>query len=504
MDSTRDRPSFGPVVAAALAAFGVTALLLPSTPGRGDSAELTLALALAGVPHPTGYPLYVLAGHLFVRLAHQLGASWALAANAWSAAGAAVAVGACARLLQHLVAALEDEGRPGAPTAAPGFAGAAALALPLAALALNPVWVESATVAEVYSWNNALIALAAAFAIGRLRSPGSAGRGDLRAAATWGLLCGLCLAHHVTSALFLLPLSVALAAAQVRAGRWRASLPLAAALAALAPLASYGWIWWRAAHPAAYQWPVEAGPGALWMHMRGAAYTHYLGRFAPDAAQWASIRGSLLPWLIPGALAGALLAWRSGSPTVRWGVSALLAGAALQIVFVVSYGVPDPSMYFLPALMASLLAAAPWLTRPARRAPPAAVAALCLAAALALAAWSVPRALAERARVARLDAGFRAMLRAVPFERGIVLWRDDHFHWLKALQLLEDQRPALYVDSPDMLPWPARRRDFRLRFGFDALEGLDPRAPGVVERIPDNIRRQAKTLVVVLESGAGK
>src|SRR5688572_18023679 len=34
----------------------------------GDSPELTAAAFQAGVPHPTGYPLYMLLGHAFIKL----------------------------------------------------------------------------------------------------------------------------------------------------------------------------------------------------------------------------------------------------------------------------------------------------------------------------------------------------------------------------------------------------------------------------------------------------
>ena len=497
----------GPVLAVALGALALTALLLPPTPGMGDSAELVLALALAGIPHPTGYPIYVLGGHPFVRAAHALGASWVLAANLWSALGAAVAAGAYARLVQHVVAALEDERALAGGAPMPGFARWIAVAFPPALLVLNPVWLDSATIAEVYSWNNAWIAASAAFALGRLRAldgaarrgeAGPAGTGDLPAALCWGLLCGLCGAHHVTSLFFVLPLTVALVAAQVSCGRWRASLAFAGLGGALVPLASYGWIPWRAAHPAAFQWPVGPSATALWLHARGAAYAYYVGRFAPNAEQWALIRRGVLPWLLPGMLLGSLVALRSTSRALRRGLLALMFGAAMQVAFIVSYGVPDPEFYFLPALMSGLLVGAPGLSWLSRRTSPALACLIAAGLALGLAAWSVPRALAERARLAEVDAGFRAAWRSIPFERGIVLWRDDHYQRFKALQLLEGQRPGLFVDSPDMLIWPSRRRAFQRRFGFDPLAGLTLRTPDDVAQVAENIRRHASVPVLVL------
>src|SRR6516162_1282939 len=93
------------------ALFGALDLALaPPVSGPKDAAEFTLVLAFGGVAHPTGYPLYVLLGHPFVQALHAAGASWAYAANAWSAVGGGVAAG----LLHALAARLVP------PRAAPG------------------------------------------------------------------------------------------------------------------------------------------------------------------------------------------------------------------------------------------------------------------------------------------------------------------------------------------------------------------------------------------------
>ena len=59
-----------------LVAFAVYAWLTPPVSGMGDASELTLVLATNGVPHPTGYPLYVALGHPFVTVLHGLGADY--------------------------------------------------------------------------------------------------------------------------------------------------------------------------------------------------------------------------------------------------------------------------------------------------------------------------------------------------------------------------------------------------------------------------------------------
>ncbi len=70
-----------------LAALATYLVFSPPVSGAGDGSESTLVLATNGVAHPTGYPLYTLLGHFFCVLVHGLGASWAFAANAWSAVG---------------------------------------------------------------------------------------------------------------------------------------------------------------------------------------------------------------------------------------------------------------------------------------------------------------------------------------------------------------------------------------------------------------------------------
>jgi len=482
-------------VAAAVSMFVLAALALSKFPAMGDAAELTLALALAGIPHPTGYPLYVLGGHLFVRALHAANFSWVVAASLWSAAGAAVALGAFARCVQHVIAATLDEHEVWPPLVGVG------LVSPVIALALNPVWIANASGAEVYSWSDATLFVAAAFMLGKLRSLEDASppadRATVRTALRWGLLCGVCLTFHLTSAAAVVAMTTAIVAAHARLGRWRLSHALIGLAAALLPLASYGWIAWRAAHPAAFQWPVEPTFASWWMHVSGAAYTHFLGGFSPSETERQLIRVALLPFILPGIGLGAVFALRARSWALRWGLLSLLAGSALQILFVSFYSVPDASSYFLPSLMASLLIGGSALLSTSRR---LSIAALSMGAVLVigLGAWSFTRVVADRKLLAQVDAGIRDAWKRVPFDRGIVLWADDHYHRFVLLQVLEGQRPDLYVDDPDMLSWPPRRRAFERRFGFDPLGGRPIRSPGDIERISQIIRERAKVPVLIL------
>ena len=53
-------------LASFLVPFGIYCFTLARTVGFIDSGELAWASASLGIPHPTGYPLYMLLTHLFV------------------------------------------------------------------------------------------------------------------------------------------------------------------------------------------------------------------------------------------------------------------------------------------------------------------------------------------------------------------------------------------------------------------------------------------------------
>jgi uncharacterized protein YndB with AHSA1/START domain len=479
----------------AAAAFVLSLLVMPATPGVGDSAEFTLALALAGLPHPTGYPIYVMLGHAFVKLFHAAGMPWVLAANLWSAVGAAVAVGLYARIAQRLAAALGGNERERNVAAV----------MPVLLLVLNPAWTVAATQAEVYSWWYAWLAGAALYALAWMsrlapadaaQAPPDAERRDLRSALVWGLLCGLGLAHHLMSAIFVVPLSIGIAAAARAAGRWRAALLGWVVLGAVPALAAYAFVAFRVFHPAAFQWPAEPNAAGVWNHVRGAAYAHYVGGFAPNPWQSWLLGRAILPLAIVGIASGAFWALRVSPLRLRAWLLGLLAAAAGLAAFVLNYRVPDPALFLVPTLIAGNLMAAPAMSWLARRARPEVALALVLAVAVSLGAWTLERGFAERRRLGWVEMNIRGAWRSLRLKEGIVLWNDDHSTRLRLFQLLEGERPQLYVENTSLLTWGPARRRFIERFGFDPLEGLELRRRQDVALIPENIRRRT-TLPVV-------
>jgi len=485
VSGTADRRLAAACAVAALAGF---VLLMPHTPGRGDSAEFTLTLAFGGVAHPTGYPLYVLLGHPFVRLIHGLGVSWVVAAASWSAVGAAVAIGLYVALATRVARVAGASGVPAAVSAV----------TPALLLALNPVWLAAATEAEVYSWAFAWLAGAALFTVSSLDALEAKGReaGVGRGAFAWGVLCGLGCAHHVSAVFFIAPFTVALWAALRRAGGWRPGLIVPAALGAAVPLASWLFLYDRALHPAIYQWPIDPSIAGVWRHVTAAAYRGYVGGFAPDARNRALILQSIAPLLVPGLVLGALWALRSPGRVLRWTLLAFLGGGTVLVGVVMYYGVPDPATYFVPALMAALLVAQPIVAALARRVGLGWALALVGATFVAGATVAVRERHEARVELTAIDDLLHRAWHSVPFDRGIVLWTDDYCNRLLVFQLLEKDRPDLVAANPNRLTWPAGRLAFARRTGIDPLAGLDTAAVVDPARIPDNIRRQSAVPVI--------
>jgi hypothetical protein len=157
----------------------------------GDAGEFQFTLPLAGISHPTGYPLYHVLGSLWERL---YVANPAQGANYFSAFWGGVAVfffywlsyEALSQLLAHL------KWRNGATFLA---------ILTTVVFAGNPTFWAQSTLAEVYALNAALMAGILAAAL-RLRPWRSDWTGQERRArgSLWlvFLLLGLGLAHHLT------------------------------------------------------------------------------------------------------------------------------------------------------------------------------------------------------------------------------------------------------------------------------------------------------------------
>ena len=451
--------------AAALAALAWGLLMAPRGYAEGDASEFTLALALAGVPHPTGYPLYTLAGHLATHLLHAIGVAWPVAANAWSALGSAVAAFFLARGAIAL-AGRESSGANRGRSPALAFA----VLLPLVVLFVQPVWSDAASGAEVYTWHAAWIA-AAGWIAWRLASRAEAGALAPRAWLAWGLAIGAGLAHHATSILVSLPLTVWLLR---RAAPPNTRGVAALAAGALLPLASWGWIGYRALHPAAFQWPLlEPGIAGLLKHVSGRAYGGYLGGFHPSESD-ARLLVTALPFLALAVAATAAVASSGGDALRRSFVRVLAAAMAGQALFLLVYRVPDPAPHLLPILALGTLSLPAAALRLGRRAGGAVAALAAAALLLALLPPAIARDAETRDGAEATDRLVRAAWAGIPFERGLVVWNNDLYARLRAYQILEGSHPERIVVHPGVLSWPGPRRRFREAYGFDPWDGAAP------------------------------
>ncbi|MBK9304576.1 MAG: DUF2723 domain-containing protein [bacterium] len=458
-----------PSLLAGIGALALYLLLAPPAVGDKDAAEFTLVLAARGVAHPTGYPLYTLFGHPFVSLLHACGVSWAYAANAWSALGGAVAIALLHRLARQLTA-----GRPG---------GALLSWLPVLLFGLNPVWTFETTLAETGSWHVAWSCGAALLALRlftKLDAPVAAAFAR-RDAALWGLVCGLGLAHHATALLPAAILTAALAIAARRRGlSWGLLPPALAGL--LLPLAAYGFVAWRAFHPGAVQWPLLSPSwGSVFDHLRAAQYREFFGRFQPSAGQARLLAVHVYPFLALSALALVAAIRASGPGPRRRLLQAVAAACVLECAVTFSYGVPDPTSYFLPVLALGLVAtahAAARLRVPTARRGRAAAGALLVLALLAVATPWLRTGWQRRVAYVRHEQLLRKMWESVTAERGFLLWADDMSFRLRAWQILDGEKPGLVVVNPALLthPWP--RREFARIHGFDPLQGVALPRPG--------------------------
>lgn len=491
-------------VAVGLVAFVAYLAMAPTVSADKDAAEWTLVLATNGIPHPTGYPLFMLVGHVFVRLFHALGASWPFAANAWSALGGGVAIG----FLHALAARLLPAG--------PGRGAALAWSLlPIALLALNPIWTVETTLAEVYGWHVAwCLGIACVFVATIRNVKRLSDAALLRRAVLWGVLCGVGGAHHLTAVFVALPLTTALLVELAKARRLEVGHGLAAVAAMLVPLASYGWIAWRAFHPAGRMWPsLEASFSSVIDHITGRVYQKNLGHFLPSPVQQWFLSHYVFPYLAVGLalLLIALLLSRGRTERVTRG--ALLVAALVSAGFAFYYGVGDPSSYFLAPMALGLAALAPVGASFSAQAPrpgAAAAGAVLLLAVLLSVGWM--KVNIERVRqYVSFDALVRKMWSAIPPGPGFVFWADDMYTKLVQYQMLDGERLDLWVGHPFTLTTLGRRQRFQREFGFDPLDGVDLRVPpadsplrpaadeNLVESIEASVNRQTRLPVIVFD-----
>ena len=358
-----------------------------------DGGELITASVTLGVPHPPGYPIYILLGKLFSFL--PVG-SVAFRYNLFSAVCAAAAIG--------LLAAASY--RFWSPRVRPVAATAAALAFAFLPL----VW-SQAVVTEVYSLN--LLMLALFLLTWSRRGP----------ALLTGLWLGLAVTAHLTSVLML-------PAALISSGRqwFRLAAGVALGLTALLLLPLF------ASGNSPVVWGRPDTVEGWWWLVSGRLYAANL-QFPTSARLLALLQALAIgPALVAGRR---LTGLRPAIPRIDWTATGPRAGlmggtAALYVVFAAAYATPDAAVLLLPALILLALLLAPALER-------LGAAALLLPLALAVAGY--PGRTTDDATRPRLLA--EAVLEAAPSDALILAPGDRTIFTLWYFQHVEGRRPDL-------------------------------------------------------------
>jgi len=294
------------VAAFALPFLAYLRMLCPSPP-IGDSTEFMLVFHFWGIPHATGYPLYILLGGLWDHL--PIG-TVAYRANLLSAV---LAAGACAvvalvylRLLAHRVAAV----------------------LAAYVTAFSSVFWSQAIIAEVYALHCLLVGLllAAFLRWQRARSE--------RSLVWLALAAGLALSHHRTALFVAAPL---LLAALILHRPLRPALIAKGVLAALAPFLLYAYLPIRAQADPVVIWGDCRTWGGFRDYMTATAFSHFIfGRHGAEllafylGALKATAHAMAWPGIALGAAGWVWLWWRNRAfwicSTVAFLLTAIWAG----------------------------------------------------------------------------------------------------------------------------------------------------------------------------------
>jgi hypothetical protein len=289
-----------------------------------DGGELITAAVTLGVPHPPGYPTYVLIGHLVGQI--PVG-TVAYRFNLFSAVAMATAVAILAAAASNLLPPGRANRRTSAAVAATAFA---FLALP---------W-QQALIAEVYGLNMVFTSLVLLSLLARWPVP------------VTGLLLGVALTTHPTS-LLLTPAVLF----TVEHREWPRLT--AATVLGLSPLLALPFLA-RSGSPVVWGEP-EQFESWWWLVTAGLYRPNLFGIPAAEAA----VR--LRDWLWSGQLVIPsillLLAfWRRTWPSPRQGIL-LASTAALYLGLSFTYGPPDSAVLFLPGLACLMLLVTPFLAR---------------------------------------------------------------------------------------------------------------------------------------------
>jgi hypothetical protein len=418
-------------VLATLGAFVLYLLTLAPTVtwrnGGSDGAELATAAYVWGVPHPPGYPLYL----ILVRLVQFLPAGdLAHRAGLFSAAAGALSVGLVYATVVRLLGS--DGWRP---QVAALFAALLFATAPLA-------WSQS-VIAEVYSFGEALLGGFLLCLATWVRQP------SLRSAVATTTALSLLAAHQPPLGAAFIPLAVLAARERMSLRDWlSASLPLL-----LIPLL-FGTLWLRAI----FDPPLNLGSVStldrLISHVTAQDYRGYfVARPFVDELPRVPAAAALL--VRQTHLVGAFLAVLGGVWLWTERRSFALVGlpiAALLAIFTVLYNAENGEVYLLPTVQLFSVAAgvgAAWVLWAFDGIP---LAAICAGLA-ALLLWRVPSTWPEVDVSHDVEARQwgESTLASAPAQAVLRTNRDEDTFVLWYLHIAEGVRPDVYVVDDRLL-----------------------------------------------------
>lgn len=337
--STIENLLFGGIFLGVLAVYFLT--LCPSI-YWGDSGEFVTVVHTLSIPHPTGYPLYCLVGKLFDLIA--LGSpAWRV--NLFSAVAGSLAIAVVFLVIKASFFSASQ--RQSKSLFAASWAACC--------LAVTRMYWSQAIIAEVYALNMLLVGALILVAFRAWSKPSK----GLEIA--FGLLSGLCLAHHVQSVFIIAPLGLLLAV-QIgfRPGwftRW-----LRIGVFVVLPLTLYLYLPIRSRANPPIDWgnPETLG-NFLWM-ISGGQFRMFLWKgltgSTPLLTYWSRMSAFYLvqfwtQWHVLSllALVGIRRLWnRDPAPCL-----ALLVAWALLVFHALNYQVGDLEVYFLPTYLIAVI-----------------------------------------------------------------------------------------------------------------------------------------------------
>jgi hypothetical protein len=462
----------------ALAAGGLAGLVygVMAAPGvlAGDSGELQAAAWLAGLSHPTGYPLYLTLGWLWSHGLDALGlAEPARAMTLLSVLFGGLAVGLTYLLAVALIVQSRADGH------APQPAQRIAALVGALTFAWTPTLWSQAVITEVYTLHAALVAAILLLALLWRDSADLSGfpkprRSQTAILAALALLFGLGLAHH-RSTLLLLPALLIFLAWQAPPGYWRWRQVALLTLLALMPLLLYLYVPLRApATPylSIELWPgrptqlLDRSPAGLVSYLLGQGFAGEIQSPGAAIAAAPSLARRFAAELTPVGLALAVLGVAGLALRRQWPLLWLTgASFALLTAFNLFYTIGDIAVFYIPSYLIACVwigAAGAWLAgiaaavvnrRWADRGAGAGLAVALLLAALPVTLLLSQVSAQDRSQDNAAADGWRALLAANPAPDAILVSNDrDELMPLWYLQQVEGVRPDLAGVFPLLLP----------------------------------------------------